>query len=250
MRIITRVEWQARPPKTTPRAITLPTPELWLHHTASPTGYAVRVRAIQDYHMDVRGWNDIAYSYLINHDGDIYEGRGAGIAGGHTAGHNTISHAICVMGNYDLTQPSVAALRSVVELARYGHAEGWWREGFTGGHRDASGASTSCPGGNLWKQLPTLNETIRLGDDMPLTDGDVQKIWFYPIPDMDDMDGTRGAAHALRQAWGFAKQAALDAAVARKMAEQLAQGLTLSPDEITAIADAVADELGFRLGDQ
>jgi hypothetical protein len=110
--------------------------------------------------MDTRGWNDIAYSFLINHEGTIYEGRGAGIAGGHTAGHNTVSHAICLLGNYDNATPTVAAMRSIVDLARYGHVEGWWREGFTGGHRDASGASTSCPGRNLHSQISTLNQSI------------------------------------------------------------------------------------------
>jgi hypothetical protein len=110
--------------------------------------------------MDTRGWNDIAYSFLINHEGTIYEGRGAGIAGGHTAGHNTISHAICLLGNYDIDTPTVTAMRSIVELACYGHSEGWWREGFTGGHRDASGASTSCPGRNLHSQISTLNQAI------------------------------------------------------------------------------------------
>jgi hypothetical protein len=111
--------------------------------------------------MDTRGWNDIAYSFLINHEGTIYEGRGVGIAGGHTAGHNTISHAVCLLGNFEIDRPTAAALASLVELGRHGHAEGWWREGFTGGHRDASGASTSCPGKFLYTQLATINYTIQ-----------------------------------------------------------------------------------------
>jgi hypothetical protein len=111
--------------------------------------------------MGTRGWNDIAYSFLVNHEGTIYEGRGVGIAGGHTAGHNTISHAVCLLGNFEVDRPTEAAVASLVELGRHGHAEGWWREGFTGGHRDASGASTSCPGKFLYTQLATVNAAIQ-----------------------------------------------------------------------------------------
>jgi hypothetical protein len=199
--------------------------------------------------MDTRGWNDIAYSFLINHEGTIYEGRGAGIAGGHTAGHNTVSHAVCLMGNYDTETPSVAAMRSIVELARYGHSTGWWREGFTGGHRDASGASTSCPGRNLHSQISTLNQSINLKEEnMPLTGDDIRRIWEYAVPDEDDGLGTRGAVHALRQAWGYARKASIDAAVARRIAETIAGSSTpLTAAQIDAIADAVADEFAERL---
>ena len=106
--IVSRAEWGARPPKTAPKKIAVPTKELWLHHTASPSGFAARVRSHQDWHMDVKGWNDIAYSFLINHTGLIYMGRGPGVAGGHTQGHNLVSHAICLMGNFNTTQPTEA----------------------------------------------------------------------------------------------------------------------------------------------
>lgn len=167
--IVSRSEWDARPPRYT-NQIETPTAELWLHHTASPSGGAARVRAIQDFHVDKRGWSDIAYSFLINHEGTVFEGRGPGVAGGHTRGHNTVSHAICVLGNYDTVHPSQAALSAVVELARIGYERGWWPEKFTGGHRDASGASTSCPGRNLYARIPEIN--AQLEDDMQRPD------WF------------------------------------------------------------------------
>jgi hypothetical protein len=203
--------------------------------------------------MDTRGWNDIAYSFLINHEGTIYEGRGAGIAGGHTAGHNTISHAVCLIGNFEIDRPTAAALASLVELGRHGHAEGWWREGFTGGHRDASGASTSCPGKFLYTQLATINQAIQ-EDDMPLTTDDIRRIWEYAVPDEDDGLGTRGAVHALRQAWGYARKASIDAAIARQLAEAAATGINLTAEQIDAIADAVslevADDLADNLADR
>lgn len=179
LEIVSRAEWGSRPPKGTPKHISIPTPELWLHHTASPSGGASRVRAIQDFHMDIRGWSDIAYSFLVNHEGTIYEGRGAGISGAHTAGHNSISHAICVMGHYDNTTPTQAAISSVVELAAHGFEEGWWPQLFTGGHRDASGANTSCPGQNLYELIPEINETLE--DTMPSAEEVAQAVWGLKI---------------------------------------------------------------------
>lgn len=173
--IIPRDWWGAKPPKSTPVQIAVPTPKLYLHHAAGavlPGDDSVsdldlqRIRSIQSYHQVNRGWNDIAYSFLMDPDGYVFEGRGAGIAGGHTKGQNTVSHAICVMGNYDTQKLDEDLLPRIAELVRYGHSEGWWPDQFTGGHRDAPLANTSCPGKNLYSQLPTINKTI-LEDDMP-----------------------------------------------------------------------------------
>ncbi len=155
MDIISRADWGARPPKNPPRSIPTPSPELWLHHSASADGETLRVRAIQRYHQNVKGWNDIAYSYLISGSGTIYEGRGAGVSGAHTKNHNSISHGICVMGNFNLYHPTKPSLTAVVELLQHGHAEGWWPDQLTGGHRDVG--STSCPGHNLYPLIPDLN---------------------------------------------------------------------------------------------
>lgn len=159
--IITRSEWGARPPSGRFQ-IAMPTPRLWIHHTAGSERGAEGMRSIQRFHMDTRGWRDIAYSFVIdNVNGAIYEGRGAGIAGGHTEGDNSRSHAICVMGNFENAVPSGAALSSIVVLARHGRNRGWWVPTL-GGHRDAPGASTACPGRNLYRQLPALR--LRVAD--------------------------------------------------------------------------------------
>jgi hypothetical protein len=117
--------------------------------------------------MDFRGWNDIAYSFVINHTGLIYEGRGPGVSGAHTAGHNTISHAICLLGNFNTTQPTAAALGSLKSLVRHGHESGWWPQVLTGGHRDTRGGNVDdCPGNILYNLIPAINEELA-EDDMP-----------------------------------------------------------------------------------
>lgn len=164
--IQSRSVWGAIPPVRRYQIAT-PTPELWLHHTAGSGSDETAMRAIQDFHMAPppigRGWSDIAYSFLVDNDPpdvDIFEGRGAGIAGGHTKGRNTVSHAICVIGNFTNTPPKDETLEAVIDLAVHGYRQGWWRAGFSGGHRDAPGANTSCPGDALHRLIPTLNAEI------------------------------------------------------------------------------------------
>ncbi len=153
--IVARNAWGARSPKNPLRSITVPTAELWLHHFAGRWHGASGMRACQNFHMDTNGWNDIAYSFCVDTDGVIYEGRGAGIAGGHTKGHNTISHAICLMGNFDVDELPRAMVRAVAALAAHGQSHGWWGD-WTGGHREASGASTACPGKHGMAALPDI----------------------------------------------------------------------------------------------
>ena len=83
MNIISRQEWGARPPK----AVTLEPAvvELFLHHSVGEgTTDADHdgdmgddyMRAMQNFHMDGRGWSDIAYNFIGCPHGVVYEGRG------------------------------------------------------------------------------------------------------------------------------------------------------------------------------
>lgn len=99
------------------------------------------VRAYQAFHMDSRGWQDIAYSSLVCPHGHRYEGRGLDVrtaANGTTAG-NDASHATCyIAGDGDpLTDEAKAAYRDERRL-----------RALTRGHRDWK--STSCPGDELY----------------------------------------------------------------------------------------------------
>lgn len=167
--IIPRAEWGARPPKHRHK-ITTPTPQLFLHHTAGNHRGVKGMRAIQAFHMDARGWSDIAYSFVVDRISlNVYEGRGAGIAGGHTRGHNRISHAVCVMGNFEELIPQDDLIELLAELVAHGHGEGWWPNQFTGGHRDASGANTACPGRNLYARIRDINRLALEGTTVPDT---------------------------------------------------------------------------------
>lgn len=122
MQYITRSEWEARPPKST-RAISTPK-GIAVHYTADPSpvfhhSCAHVVSAIQDYHMDIKGWVDIAYSWIVCPHGFIYEGRSWGIrtaAQGTTFG-NDYYHAVCWLGGPN-DIPSGVALDSISVVIR------------------------------------------------------------------------------------------------------------------------------------
>src|SRR5690606_11673050 len=118
--------------------------------------------------------SDIAYSFLVG-GGLIFEGRGPGVAGGHTAGRNTISHALCLIGNYEVMEPTDADLDAIAWLTAHGLERGWWSAPITGPHKDAPGASTACCGRHLIARIPDLRRMIAAGpttteDDMPYTE--------------------------------------------------------------------------------
>ena len=153
MAVVSRAEWGARPPKS--RVAITRSEGMFTHYTAGPraanraAGLA-QVRGIQAFHMGPqRGWADIGYSFLVDDEGTIYEGRGWGVQGGHTHGWNSRSHAVCaILG--DGQQPTAAMLAGL----RWCHDEHDRRygRGFHRSHRDVN--QTSCPGDILhgWMQ--------------------------------------------------------------------------------------------------
>ena len=78
IKIISRSAWGAKPPQgklipQTPKMIVI-------HHSATEfkpaDNPAAQVKSDQAYHMGKENrWPDIAYHYLIDHNGNIYKGR-------------------------------------------------------------------------------------------------------------------------------------------------------------------------------
>lgn len=115
--------------------------------------------------MDGHGWSDIAYSWLVDQNGTIWEGRGWGRAGGHTENYNFISHAVCWMGGPNET-PTPKALASIAAVLR--EAERMYGFQTVGPHNSVN--ATGCPGPFLTEWCKTWRETEDpsdpIGDDM------------------------------------------------------------------------------------
>ena len=125
-----------------------------VHHSAFPDAGP---REVQDLHMDVRGFADVAYHFMIDRDGTIYEGRPINVRGAHVQGYNTGSVGIVLLGNFNDEYPSpeqLVHLRLLVDYLRYRYDIH-----YLAGHRDYPGQSpdgTECPGDHLYPMLSDL----------------------------------------------------------------------------------------------
>ncbi|TKT07038.1 N-acetylmuramoyl-L-alanine amidase [Streptomyces galbus] len=164
---------------------------LFVHHTDGTNDYTCDqspaiVRSIYAYHVQVSGWKDLGYNFLVDKCGTLFEGRKGGVdlpvLGAHTYGWNREATAVAVIGDYTQTSATDAALTSIARLAawklgQYGAdpagttqlVAGATQKNLGGtdftagtsytfqrisGHRD--GYNTLCPGGLLYDQLPRI----------------------------------------------------------------------------------------------
>ena len=124
--IITRADWHAD--ESIRRAAPYYADGIHLaivHHTAGSNSYsksqsASIVRAIELYHVQGNGWNDIGYNFFVDKYGQIFEGRYGGITrpvvGAHAQGFNSGSVGISVIGDYTSTSITPAARAALVSL--------------------------------------------------------------------------------------------------------------------------------------
>ncbi len=155
--IQSRASWGARAPTcsspTSPyRAV--------IHHSDSPTVDTVtpeaRLRSIQAYHMDTRGYCDIAYNYLTSRDARVWTGRGATVLGGHTLGANPGNVANCYIGTYQVDQVTDAQMCNGAGLLAWLHTTYGIPLNRTAvkGHREYG--QTDCPGNTLFARLDEM----------------------------------------------------------------------------------------------
>ena len=153
-----------------------PTTHLIVHHSAGTNvsdDWPAIVRAIRNLHVNINGWCDIGYNWLIDPNGVVYEGRGGGddIRGAHFCGANSGTTGVCLLGNFEEIEPTEAALRSldslltwkscVSELNPNGvslHESLSRRLPVISGHKD--GCSTLCPGINVYQRLESLRQNV------------------------------------------------------------------------------------------
>jgi hypothetical protein len=120
-----RDSWGAAPPKEA-NAVAKTIRFAVVHHTAGTNSYTAAdvpaiLRGIQSFHQNSRGWNDIAYNFLIDQWGGIWEGRAGGIGkpivGSHAAGFNTGTVGISLLGNFVGVNPTQAAVDATAAVA-------------------------------------------------------------------------------------------------------------------------------------
>lgn len=173
MRYITREAWGGRAPDRISYLDPSRVDRIFIHHTTGEQQHdkAAWVRSIQRFHMEQRGWSDIAYSLIVSADGDCYVGRGLGRVGAHTKGYNSTSVAIAYLGSglKPVPQTALRAIRRAVDDTR-----NWFGRPLpVFGHCDVG--ATACPGGAL---LSWVRDGMPVDD--PLPPPDVQPVPLHP----------------------------------------------------------------------
>ena len=147
-----------------------------VHHTAiDNTGDnrpgIEKVRALYQYHANSRGWGDIGYHYVIDSDGQIYEGKSGGpyVVGGHAYCNNVGTIGIAMLGNFDDEDPTQAQVHSLqwlvsdlgtmydIDLTKNTTEHGKTLPPVVG-HRDL--LSTDCPGYYLYGALAQVRQNV------------------------------------------------------------------------------------------
>ena len=166
---------------------------MFVHHTVNPNGYGPAevpqmLLGIFDYHRFVRGYNDIAYNFIIDLFGGIWEARAGGIdeavVGAHAGAYNSESSGVAVLGTFSDVTPSAAAINALQHLVAWKMAlhgrptlgrvmvevnpsDAFYTPFAPGahvslprvaGHRD--GDQTDCPGDAFYFELPSIRPRI------------------------------------------------------------------------------------------
>jgi hypothetical protein len=157
---VSRSGWGAKAPLSRPTVLLASRVDTIVYHytaanadeQAEHRNCAQRVRGVQAFHQNSRGWNDIAYNYLVCKHGYIYEGRGIENKSAATGVHNGHTLAVCFLGDdtLDRDDVTIAGRQALVEISR------WIRQrrpaiSKYAGHRDFM--STSCPGNELYTYI-------------------------------------------------------------------------------------------------
>jgi hypothetical protein len=160
-RIITRKQWGSRGPKkrftylNKKRVVGIA-----VHHSGVKNGPkgVTAVKAFERHHMDANGWNAIAYNWLIDEEGVIYEGRGAGVVSAATRPYNSRTESICYTGDGDKDIPAetqVSLTWLIADIQKRYNNKLWVK-----GHREL--ASTSCPGNVLFDWVQAYRSGVKV----------------------------------------------------------------------------------------
>ena len=149
--VLCRKAWRARAPGA--GLVKHQIRRLTVHHsgrafTNNRRGPA-RIRSAQRYHQTgKRRWPDIAYHYLIDLRGNIFEGRAVWARGDTGTTYDTTGHfLICVLGNYEKQRPGARQLQALTQLLAWAAQQHKVSPATITSHRDH--ARTSCPGKHL-----------------------------------------------------------------------------------------------------
>lgn len=164
MKIVPAASWRReRWGRLTP--LKLPVGELWVHHGAAGRPTLATLRSYERFHVRSRGWQALGYCYAITGDGTIYEGRGLH-QGAHTSGRNDRSIGVLLVGDWTSGRVPEKAVVALAGLTRSLFLSGALAKlEISGGHRDAPGQSTTCPGSGGMDAIRRARASLTVQED-------------------------------------------------------------------------------------
>lgn len=137
-----------------------------VHHTAAlldtNRNAPARVRQHQRFHIDDRGWPDLAYHFIVDAHGHVYEGRPVTAAGDTGTNYDPTGHfLVCAEGDFNRQGIPAAQVAAVVDLLAWGSVHFGVDASTIRGHRDW--AATSCPGDDFYPLISdgSLEQAVR-----------------------------------------------------------------------------------------
>ncbi|KAJ1526571.1 hypothetical protein ONE63_008158 [Megalurothrips usitatus] len=104
--------------------------------------------------MDVQGWADIAYHYLVASDGRVYEGRGWDAVGAIAHGWNWRAVGVAAIGDFTDAAPTSEQVKAMQRLLERGVALGKLRPGYRL-YGKCQVSNKASPGAALMRELRT-----------------------------------------------------------------------------------------------
>ncbi len=155
LQIHSRTEWNAAKPKAfksqVPGRITI-------HHEGEifnpqKESAAHHIKKVQTWGMsEARSWSDIPYHFIIDFDGNVFEGRNVFTAGETATEYNPEGHLlITCLGNFEEQQVTEKQLKALIELTAYCCKKYQISPSTIKAHKDF--AKTLCPGKDLYRYI-------------------------------------------------------------------------------------------------
>jgi hypothetical protein len=148
--LIPRNAWGAKPVRGTlvPHALR----RLTVHHSAQRApdvaGAPARIRGFQAFHQS-KSFPDIAYHYIIDRAGNVYEGRDETTVGSTFTKYDPTGHFLALLdGNFEVQQPTAAQMEALARLLAWASVRHAIPTSTISGHRDH--AATACPGTSVY----------------------------------------------------------------------------------------------------
>lgn len=177
--IVTRADWGARAPdhdaENEPGFYSLTNVEGWrdyegdlraiyrtvvVHHSVLvETDDPATMRAVQEQHMDLRKWADIAYHFGVGRSGVVFEGRDLMARGTHVEQFNTGSVGVVFFGDFQRELPSQPQLDQGRALINWLALR--LELTHLAGHHDFN-EFTDCPGAHMTPYLEMFAESAGL----------------------------------------------------------------------------------------